>query len=79
MSFLRKLESLPIARLIELSLNSSLAAVLESMAKRELSLEDFARLISPAAIGITCAKDLIRRPSARDLGLTDSRPGARPI
>ena len=52
MSFVRKLESLPIAGLIDVSLNSSLAAVRESMARREHSLEDFAHLISPAAANL---------------------------
>src|SRR5215468_5830969 len=49
MSFARALESLPIARLLDISLSASLVAVRESMAKPQLLLEDFAHLISPAA------------------------------
>jgi 2-iminoacetate synthase len=49
MSFARALESLPTAKLIDVARNSSLAAVRESMARQEHSLEDFAHLISPAA------------------------------
>jgi 2-iminoacetate synthase len=52
MSFARTLESLPIARLLDISLNSSLAAVRESTATQESSLEDFARLISPTATNL---------------------------
>jgi 2-iminoacetate synthase len=52
MSFAQALESLPIARLLDISLNSTLAAVRECMVRQELSLEDFARLISSAATSL---------------------------
>ena len=43
------LDTLPMARLLDRSLNASPAAVRESMARQEHSLNDFAHLISPAA------------------------------
>jgi 2-iminoacetate synthase len=49
MTFARQLDALPIARLVDRSLNASSAAVRESMAKSAHSLNDFACLISPAA------------------------------
>jgi 2-iminoacetate synthase len=52
MSFARALESLPVARLLDISLNSSPAAVRESMATPQPSLEDFAHLISPDAASL---------------------------
>ena len=52
MSFARKLESLPIARLLDVALNASQADIQESLAKPVLSLDDFARLISPEATNL---------------------------
>jgi 2-iminoacetate synthase len=52
MSFAHELESLPVARLSDISLNSSPAAVEASIAKQQHSLEDFAHLISPAATSL---------------------------
>lgn len=52
MSFVRALESLPLARLRDISLRSSLATVRESMARQEHSLQDFARLLSPVAASL---------------------------
>jgi 2-iminoacetate synthase len=49
MSFTPHLNALPMELLIERSLNSRSAAVLESMTKPRLSLLDFAHLISPVA------------------------------
>jgi 2-iminoacetate synthase len=49
MSFTSHLDALPMEVLIERSLNSCSAAVVESMTKPRLSLLDFAHLISPVA------------------------------
>ncbi|HXI52013.1 MAG TPA: radical SAM protein, partial [Candidatus Saccharimonadales bacterium] len=49
MSFAPELDALPVARLIDRSLNASEVVVRESMARPEHSLNDFAHLISPAA------------------------------
>jgi 2-iminoacetate synthase len=49
MSFTPQLDALPMKLLIERSLNSCSAAVVESMTKPRLSLLDFAHLISPVA------------------------------
>jgi 2-iminoacetate synthase len=49
MSFAGQLEALGMEALLKRSLETSAAEVWDSMAKSSLSLEDFARLISPAA------------------------------
>jgi 2-iminoacetate synthase len=49
MSFVSELDSLPLAELRRLALESSLEAVRESIAKPAPTLRDFAQLISPAA------------------------------
>jgi 2-iminoacetate synthase len=49
MSFVREFDSLPLAALVERSLLADSAAVRESLDKPAPGLEDFARLISPAA------------------------------
>ncbi len=49
MSFVAKFNSLPIPALLQLSASTGLAAARETVAKTSHSLEDFARLISPAA------------------------------
>lgn len=49
MSFVAEFNSLPVTPLRERSLNCSLAAARESLAKEKLTLADFAQLISPAA------------------------------
>ena len=48
MSFVTEFNTLPLAALIRRSLTASTPAVRASLAKTSLSLEDFARLISPA-------------------------------
>jgi len=48
-SFVTQFNSLPLAALVRESLTASRAAAQESLAKSRLSLDDFARLISPAA------------------------------
>jgi 2-iminoacetate synthase len=69
MSFAHALESLPIARLNDISLNSSLEAVRESLARREHSLEDFAHLVSPAA------ESLLEQMGLRSQQITRQRFG----
>ena len=49
MSFVAEFNSLPLAALVNRSLNTDAAAVHEVLAKKKLSLADFAALISPAA------------------------------
>jgi 2-iminoacetate synthase len=51
-SFVTEFAALPLAALLDRSLTASAAAARASLAKPELSLEDFARLISPAAAGL---------------------------
>jgi 2-iminoacetate synthase len=48
-SFATEFDSLPLPGLIERSLAASTAAVLETLGRPRLSLDDFARLLSPAA------------------------------
>ncbi len=52
MSFVTAFDALPLAALLDRSLTASAAAARASLTKPELSLEDFARLISPAAVGL---------------------------
>ena len=49
MSFATEFDALPLAALVKRSLGASPAAVRESLGKSDLNLDDFARLISPAA------------------------------
>jgi 2-iminoacetate synthase len=58
-SFVKEFNTLPLAALIERSLNASTEAVRASMGKAELSLNDFAHLISPA--GAELLEPLSRR------------------
>jgi 2-iminoacetate synthase len=51
-SFVTAFDALPLAALLDRSLTASAAAARASLTKPELSLEDFARLISPAAVGL---------------------------
>ena len=59
MSFVNDFNTLPLAGLVERSLNASTEAVRASMGKAELSLNDFAHLISPA--GAALLEPLSRR------------------
>ena len=59
MSFVNEFNTLPLAALVERSLNASTEAVRASMRKAELSLNDFAHLISPA--GAALLEPLSRR------------------
>ncbi len=52
MTFVTEFNRLPLAALVRRSLSTSTEAVRASLGKPELSLEDFARLISPAAAGL---------------------------
>src|SRR5580692_4644273 len=69
MSFVDELNALPVAVLMERSLSARPSAVRESMESARLSLEDFARLISPA--GAELLEPLCRRSQA----LTQQRFG----
>jgi 2-iminoacetate synthase len=69
MSFVREFDALPLAGLVERSLAADAAAVRESMEKPMLGLEDFARLISPAA------SDLLEGLGRRSQRLTQQRFG----
>jgi 2-iminoacetate synthase len=68
-SFVSEFNSLPLASLVRSSLATTRQAVLESLAKSKLSLNDFASLISPAATG------LLEPISARAQKLTQQRFG----
>ena len=59
MSFVSEFESLPLAALLEGSTTASKPCVLDSLRKSELTLEDFANLISPE--GSECLEELCRR------------------
>ena len=59
MSFVNEFNTLPLAALVERSLNASTEAARASMGKAELSLNDFAHLISPA--GAELLEPLSRR------------------
>jgi hypothetical protein len=48
-SFVAEFNTLPLAALVQRSLDTSLAAARENLTKEKLSLADFAQLISPAA------------------------------
>jgi 2-iminoacetate synthase len=52
MSFVEEFNALPLAALVGHSLAASPASVQESLSRPQLSLDDFARLISPAAAGM---------------------------
>lgn len=52
MSFVNEFDSLPLAALAERSRGASAAAARASLGRPRLSLEDFARLVSPAAAGL---------------------------
>ena len=59
MSFVKEFDTLPLAALLQCSLQASTEAARSSLAKAELSLSDFARLISPA--GAELLEPLSRR------------------
>jgi 2-iminoacetate synthase len=69
MSFVREFNALPLAGLFERSLAADAAAVRESMDKPLLGLEDFARVISPAA------SDMLEDLGRRSQRLTQQRFG----
>ncbi len=69
MSFVAEFNALPTAALVKRSLNTSLQAARESLAKEQLSLTDFAHLISPAA------GELLEPLSRRSQQLTRQRFG----
>ena len=48
MSFVKEFNTLPLAALLQRSLNASTEAARSSLGKAEVSLNDFAHLISPA-------------------------------
>jgi 2-iminoacetate synthase len=58
-SFVKEFDTLPLAALLQCSLQASTEAARSSLAKAELSLSDFARLISPA--GAELLEPLSRR------------------
>src|SRR6186997_3178993 len=62
MSFVTALHALPLAALLERARTATAAAVLEVLPKNDLTLEDFARLISPAAGA--CLEPMSRRSQA---------------
>jgi 2-iminoacetate synthase len=68
-SFVAEFNSLPIASLVKRSLSASTASARESLAKNQLSLADFAQLISPAA------GELLEQMSRRSQALTQQRFG----
>jgi 2-iminoacetate synthase len=63
MSFVPEFDALPLSRLVKQSLSASPADIKDSLGRAKVSLNDFARLISPAAAG--SLEDLGRR--AREL------------
>lgn len=69
MSFAAEFNSLPIRECVQHSLDASVRAVEESLSKETLSLNDFARLISPAATGF------LERMGGRARVLTQQRFG----
>jgi 2-iminoacetate synthase len=68
-SFVTEFDALPLAALLERSLNASATAVRASIARTSLSLEDFAHLISPAGA------ELLEPMSQRSQRLTRQRFG----
>jgi 2-iminoacetate synthase len=62
MSFVAEFDSLPLDALLAESLAASAAQAGESLGKPRLSLRDFARLLSPAAVGLL--EDMGRRSQA---------------
>ena len=69
MSFVSEFDALPLAGLLERALHASPAAARASLAKPILSLDDFARLISPAAA------ELLEPLSRRSQQMTQQRFG----
>ena len=69
MSFVTEFNALPLAALLECSLTASTAAARASLDKPELSLSDFAHLISPAAA------ELLEPLSRRSRQMTRQRFG----
>jgi 2-iminoacetate synthase len=68
-SFVNELNTLPLAALVQRSLTASTPAVRASLGKSELSLNDFAHLISPAAA------ELLEPLSRRSRQMTQQRFG----
>ncbi|HTX22436.1 MAG TPA: 2-iminoacetate synthase ThiH [Candidatus Aquilonibacter sp.] len=69
MSFVFEFNSLPVPSLVKRSLDANAHAVRESLTKTELSLDDFARLISPAA------SEFLETLSRRSRAMTQRRFG----
>ena len=65
MSFVAEFNALPVDALEELSKFASLTEARAALGKTQLSLEDFARLLSPAAGRSRFSSAPTRRPAAR--------------
>jgi len=68
-SFVSEFNALPLAALLQRSLTASTSAARASLGKSELSLNDFAQLISPAAA------ELLEPLSRRSRQMTQQRFG----